>query len=243
MRAELAEAVGGVIAGMRAEVGELTGHEIDRVLAAADLVTRARTGVEHDYSGKVIDAHAPEMPTRFAKQLAQVVRGGVAIGLDRTEALRLAIRCARDSMPPLRLAVIDDVAANPGSTPSDTRRRTGKPWTTIDRTMQALHMLEVLEVDEVEESLGGKPVTRWYYSLAEGIDPASLDPNPSPDLATPRCDGNENNPVTHTDETMGGAKPSEGQDPLPDPTPCRTCGRPLVWPDAQQRGTCSGCSP
>jgi hypothetical protein len=44
MRAELAEAACGVIAGMRAEVGELTGHEIGRVLAAADLVTRARTG-------------------------------------------------------------------------------------------------------------------------------------------------------------------------------------------------------
>ena len=57
------------------------------LLAAADLVTRARTGVEYDYRGDVIDAHAPEMPTRFAKQLAQVVRGAVAIG-DRREPTR-----------------------------------------------------------------------------------------------------------------------------------------------------------
>jgi hypothetical protein len=67
--------------------------------AAADLVTPARTGVEFDYRGDVIDAHAPEMATRFAKQLAQVVRGGVAVGMERDDA-RLAIRCARDSPPP-----------------------------------------------------------------------------------------------------------------------------------------------
>jgi hypothetical protein len=158
------------------------------------------------YSGKVIDAHAPEMPTRFAKQLAQVLYGGVAIGLERAEALRLAIRCARDSMPPLRLAVIDDVATNPRSTPSDTRRRTGKPWTTIDRAMQALHMLGVLDVEEDEDMIGGKLVTRWRYSLAEGIDPRSLEPNPSPDLANPLCDDNEDDADTHTDETMGRSK-------------------------------------
>ena len=69
--------------------------EIKRLLKAADIVTMARTGVERDYSGEVIDAHAPEMPTRFAKQLVQMVRGGVAIGMQRDEAMRLAIRCAR----------------------------------------------------------------------------------------------------------------------------------------------------
>ena len=83
---------------------------------AADLVTLARTGVEYDYRGDVIDAHAPEMPTRFAKELTQIIRGGVAIGMDRATARPLAIRCARDSMPPLRLAIIDDLAAHPGTT-------------------------------------------------------------------------------------------------------------------------------
>ena len=50
------------------------------------------------------------MPTRFAKQLTQMVRGGVAIGMTREEAMRLAIRCARDSIPPLRLEILLDVA-------------------------------------------------------------------------------------------------------------------------------------
>ena len=82
--------------------------------SAANVVTLARTGVDYDYRGDVIDAHAPEMPTRFAKQLTQLLRGALAIGLPRATALRLAIRCARDSMPPLRLAIVDDIAAHPG---------------------------------------------------------------------------------------------------------------------------------
>ncbi|MGH3635439.1 MAG: bifunctional DNA primase/polymerase, partial [Mycobacterium sp.] len=69
MRAELAATVADVLKGMNRNPVTLTDTETDTLLAAADLVTRARTGVEYDYRGDVIDAHAPEMPTRFAKQL------------------------------------------------------------------------------------------------------------------------------------------------------------------------------
>ena len=92
MRGELADAVAGVIAGMDNEPIRLTDAESQIIVAAADLVTRARTAVEYDYRGDVIDAHAPEMPTRCAKQLTQIVRGAVAIGMDRAEALRLICR-------------------------------------------------------------------------------------------------------------------------------------------------------
>lgn len=174
MRAELAAAAGGVLAGMNPTPIELEDGESDALLAAADLVTRARTGVEYDYRGDVIDAHAPEMPTRFAKQLAQVVRGAVAIGVDRHNAMRLAIRCARDSMPPLRLAIVDDLAEHPDSSTAEVRKRLGLPRATVDRQLQALHMLGVLEVDEEESEHRGQPVTRWRYRLADGIDPGAL---------------------------------------------------------------------
>jgi len=124
----------------------------------------------------VIDAHAPEMPTRFAKQLAQVFRGALSIGLDRLEALRLAIRCARDSMPPLRLAILDDVAAHPQSSTRDVRQRLGKPRNTVDRQLQALVMLNVLSQEEEDTIHAGKPATVWRYRVAEGIDPATLIP-------------------------------------------------------------------
>jgi DNA-binding transcriptional ArsR family regulator len=145
--------------------------------------------VDYDYRGDVIDAHAPEMPTRFAKQLAQVVRGAVALGMDRAAALRLAIRCARDSMPPLRLAILDDVARHPQTATRDVRRRLGKPRATVDRQLQALQMLGVLACDEEDTMSAGRPATLWRYRLAPGIDPGVLDPEPVPDLLPPNVFG------------------------------------------------------
>jgi hypothetical protein len=180
MRAELAAAVAGVIAGLdEAADLTLTESEVERLLPAADLVTLTRTGVEFDYKGDVVDAHAPEMPTRFARQLQQIIRGGIAIGIGRDRAVDLAIRAARDSMPPVRLAIVDDLATHPHSTPAEIRRRVDLPWRTVDRQCQALHMLRVVACDEVEYGDQGK--SRWHYSLAAGIDPEAL--KSTPDLA------------------------------------------------------------
>ena len=99
-----------------------------------------------------------------------MVRGGVAIGLGRKAALRSAIRCARDSMPPMRLAIIDDLAAHPYSTPTEARKRLEKPRATVDRQMQALHTLGVLTLDELKLNVR----TEWHYTLADGINPTAL---------------------------------------------------------------------
>ena len=74
-------------------------------------------------------------------------------------------------MPPLRLAILDDVATHPGTRTSDVRVRLAKPWHTIDRQLQALHMLGVLDCDEVELTEGK---SRWLYSVANGIDPTVI---------------------------------------------------------------------
>ena len=116
MRADLAEAVAGLLQTVDPQQAiTLTTAEVEAVLAAANITALCRTGVEYDYRGDPIEAHAPEMPTRFAKQLTQIIRGGVAIGMSRARALQLAIRCARDSMPPLRLAILTDLWAHPDS--------------------------------------------------------------------------------------------------------------------------------
>lgn len=179
MRRDLAAAVASVLAGVQSDDVGITKEETDILLEAADVVTMGRTAVERDYRGDVIDAHAPEMPTRFAKQLTQIVRGAVAIGIDRRAALRLAIRCARDSMPPPRLRIIDDVAANPHSPTKDVRKRLGLPRATVDRELQALNMLGVLTVDEREAAnpVNGRETSVWHYSLANGINPDALNPS------------------------------------------------------------------
>ena len=64
--------VGRSRAGMQAVRNTGTETAMRPELAAADIVTYARTAVERDYRGDVIDSHAPEMPTRFVKQTGTV---------------------------------------------------------------------------------------------------------------------------------------------------------------------------
>jgi hypothetical protein len=184
MRRELAEAVRAVVKGIDVNtVYEIGADEENAILSAADLVTLARTGVELDYRGDVIDAHAPEMPTRLAKQLTQIMRGALVIGMSRAKALRLVLRCARDSMPQLRLLVLSDVAKNPNAPVIDIRRRLQTPRVTIDRTLQALHILGLLTCRETEVERAGKAVQVRHYSVADGIALSALFPEMSvPDL-------------------------------------------------------------
>lgn len=238
MRAELASAVAGVIAGVETTGTTLTDEETGIVLAAADLVTLARTGVEYDYRGDVIDAHAPEMPTRFAKELTQIIRGAVAIGIPRHEALGLAIRCARDSMPPLRLKLIDDLAAHPGSSAIDIRKRINKPRSTVDRQLQALHMLGVLDVSETEAEYGGKPVTRWFYTIAEDIEPRAIDPNSLPEMSPPTPRPSEK----REERGSNGSEPSTPTDISGKGfDTCRVdgCTAGLWHPESQRLGLCT----
>jgi hypothetical protein len=175
MRKELANAVAIVINGIDPKASyRLTDDEKNTILKLADLVTLARTPVVTDYKGEILEAHAPEMPTRFAKQLTQILRGAVAIGMTRADALRLVTRCARDSMPQLRLMVLLDLLGNGESRVIDMRRRLQQPRMTVDRTLQTLHVLGLLRCREEEETRGYKQVQIRHYRLADEVDIAVL---------------------------------------------------------------------
>ena len=92
-------------------------------------MTLCRTGVDYDYRGDVIDAHAPEMPTRFAKQLVASLRGGVAVGHGpRGGAAAGASLCpGLDAAAPARHP--RRRAAHPGARTQDVRQRLDKPCT------------------------------------------------------------------------------------------------------------------
>jgi predicted transcriptional regulator len=109
------------------------------------------------------------MPTRFAKQLSQIMRGAMAIGMIRPQAMALVIRCARDSMPPLRLAILEDIAEHPDSRIIDVRRRLQRPRATADRALQALHVLGLLVCREEEEQRNDGPRYIRHYTLAPAI--------------------------------------------------------------------------
>lgn len=170
MRSEFRSAVGGLMNTLRPELARLTEDDQEVLLGAADLVTYARTAVERDYQGNVVEAHAPEMPTRFAKMLAQLARGGLALGMDHDYALTLAGRVARDSMPPLRLMLLADIAAHPASELREVVRRVQRPRTTVDRTLQELHLLGLLTMDEGSEDPDPLRGKGWRYSLTRRVD-------------------------------------------------------------------------
>ena len=71
------------------------------------------------------------MPTRFMK-LVQIVQGGVAIGMGQDDALRLAV-LSPGLHAPLRLAILDDIAEHPVSTPpkSDGGSTNHRPPSTV----------------------------------------------------------------------------------------------------------------
>jgi hypothetical protein len=172
MRKDLAARVGALLRGAGAgDEPRLTDDEMGSLIGMADLVTRGRTPVERDYQGNPAWAHALEMPTRFAKQLVQIVRGGLVLGLDPETAMGVAARCCHDTMPPLRRKVLADVAANPLSGTAKVVASLQLPWTTVDRTLQELHLLGCLVVDEEPY---GQGKVRWIYRLAPGVDEAVL---------------------------------------------------------------------
>jgi hypothetical protein len=163
MRQELAEQVSGLLGYVNpADAVDLGDRDMDILGAAADIVTQARTAVERDFNGNPAFAHALEAPTRLAKQLTQIVRGGVALGMTRSHAMLIALRVARDTMPPRRLRVLADVAEHPWSPTADVVTRLQLPRQTVDRTLIELHLLNLLKVDSIR--YGEKD--RWIYQLA-----------------------------------------------------------------------------
>jgi hypothetical protein len=169
MRAELAEAVGDLMAGVDGSREYTLAEKDDAgLLALADIVTRARTAVERDFQGNPAFAHDLEMPTRLAKQLVQVARGGLALGMERDDALATAERAARDSMPPLRQRVLTDVSGNSWTLTSEVVERLQLPRKTVDRTLQELHLLGLLVVRS-------NTLNRWEYMVAADVDAEALD--------------------------------------------------------------------
>ena len=164
MRDDLGGAVAAVLAAMSTDETKLTDEDEDLLLGLADIVTRCRTAVERDFKGAPEWAHATEAPTRLAKYLWQLVRGSLAIGVTRPEAHALAIRVARDCLPPNRRDVLFYVAEHPYSRTGDVAKGLQLPYATADRTLQELHLLKALQVadDDGQDK-------RWRYTVKDSL--------------------------------------------------------------------------
>jgi DNA-binding transcriptional ArsR family regulator len=242
MHEELAAAVAGVLAGAT-KPAPLTRAQKLVLVRAANLATKARTAVEVDFRGDVEDAHASEAPTRLAKQLAQVVRGAAALGIDPLRAMQLAIRCAGDSLPPMRLAILNDLAdvgVYMPSTAGDVAKRIDKPRRSVDRQLQALHALGLATV---------KPDSSpWDYSLRAGINPKVLDPKCCAEMLVDAHRHIEESESEHEDSEPPPTHISAHDSPSPNgqtgrgatPAHCG-CGEELLTTESIARGLCREC--
>ncbi len=109
MRQELQELVAGLFCnGLPAEPLELGEDDRDRLRVLATFAVRCRSAVERDsFSGTIELVPQSELPARFARSLARILAGLDAIGLDRGASWPLVVKLALDSIPALRLAVIE----------------------------------------------------------------------------------------------------------------------------------------
>jgi hypothetical protein len=174
MRANLTRLVTGFVENINTgDALKPNDSEIDAIIDAADLVTRARTAVDRAPNGEVEEAHMLEMPTRFPKELVQLFRGATAMRLDRAYAMHLVIRAARDSMPPSKLEIVDWLAvhAHESGNANEVAVGVDKPYMTTKRHLEELHLLGVVTRVKIT---GSDSQNRWHYRLADGIDPAVL---------------------------------------------------------------------
>ncbi|MGH8064808.1 MAG: hypothetical protein ACRERE_06115 [Candidatus Entotheonellia bacterium] len=154
MRASLAGAVQGFIAGLPTTPPEVPIGALDRLVNLANFVTRCRSGVVRDrYRRELEYVPEPEMPARFVKQLFELLRG-VALVLGHKEAtaedMDRVARVALDSIPAVRRVVLRAVATM--STVDDTLKTTTISQAvqyasaTVRRALEDLQALGILEV-------------------------------------------------------------------------------------------------
>ena len=160
MRQELAAATAGLLTHLSGQP-----HEIDParkgLIGLASLVSLARSPVHRDWGGEIELVGDPEAPTRIIKQLGQLWRACGVLGLDHAESWEVVSRCALDSIPKLRGAVIRYLAGR--LEPADTtmvRIAMAHPKRTVLRALEDLAAHHVI----VRKSAGQGYADQWELS-------------------------------------------------------------------------------
>jgi hypothetical protein len=113
MRLELSETVQKFFASLHIpqEMPELTDDEANFLITLSDFATQCRSAVERDgYRREIELIHSMEAPARLAKALAHLHEGLRVIGVPTSRAKQLLAKIALDSVPKVRLLLIDQLA-------------------------------------------------------------------------------------------------------------------------------------
>ena len=160
MRAELAAATAGLLAHLAGQPHD-TGPVADGLVGLAALVSLSRSPVHRDWSGEVELVGDPEAPTRIIKQLGQLWRACGVLGLGRPESWEVVTRCALDSIPKLRGAIIRHLAkCNEPVDTTQVRIALAHPKRTVLRSLEDLAAHGVI----TRESAGQGHADKWELS-------------------------------------------------------------------------------
>lgn len=149
MRAELAEAMTGLIHGANLDlVGrDLTEEEEARLIALAIYTARARTAVERDgYTNEIVVIPQAEGPARLVLGLRHLYGGLEAIGADEPTRWSVVARVTRDCVPAIRHKLIGDLIgrAAPART-QDIAAAVGMVTKTAHRHLEDLALLRLAD--------------------------------------------------------------------------------------------------
>jgi hypothetical protein len=184
MRAELAAATAGLLTHLPGRPHEISGEVRDGLIGLASLVSQARSPVHRDYKGEIELVGDAEAPTRIIKQLGQIWRACGLLGLGQDSSWEVVRRCALDSIPKLRGAVIRYLAQLDAQADTTTIG-TGvvHPTRTVRRALEDLAAHGVLN----RQSAGQGRADNWELSdLAKGwikttgTLPETLESQPKP---------------------------------------------------------------
>jgi hypothetical protein len=169
MRAQLAEAVTGLLSGIDpTKPGRsLTDEEKRRLVELAVFVVAARSPVERDgYSHDVVVMPSPEAPGRLVGSLGALLAGVEAVGADTETAWRIVTKTAWDCVPDLRQRLLLALHDESEQKRAALVEATAIPDSTCRRTLEDLALLEL-----VEASKAGKHNTAaWQYRLTDDVN-------------------------------------------------------------------------
>jgi hypothetical protein len=154
IRAELSDLVRRFFAAidMPEELPDLSESDEYFLVTLADFTTQCRSAVERDgYRREIELIHGAELPARLVKALAHLHEAFRLIGVPDQRSRQLLAKIALDSIPKVRLLLLDKLAGIPGETLTrDLGSAIGYPTETARRA------LEDLMAQHVVERSGGK---------------------------------------------------------------------------------------
>lgn len=124
---------------------EITRVERLKLYDLANLGARCRSAITRDgYTHDLLGLHDPEVPTRLATVLAQLLLGMDRIGVSETQRWRLLGKVTMDCMPRVRKVFIEIVAERKGASVEELSVSAGCSLSVAKRIVEDLEMLGVV---------------------------------------------------------------------------------------------------